>query len=60
MAEIMIDELYEVKMTEHDCGVQRPMGKKLFTTELEAKTFCDDYFSGNADCYWRADYRKIK
>ncbi len=56
----MIDELYEVKMTEHDCGVQRPMGKKLFTTELEAKTFCDDYFSGNADCYWRADYRKIK
>ena len=60
MAEIKMDALYEVTMTEHDDGCQRPMGKKLFTTEQEAKTFCDNYFSGNAGCYYRADYRKVK
>lgn len=60
MAEVFMDELYEVTMTEYDEGAQRPMGKKLFTSETEAKRFCDNYFSGSSSCYYRADYRRIK
>ena len=52
-------ELYEVTMTEYDNGVQRPEGRRLFTTEPEAKRFCDQCNSGTPDCYWRATYRKV-
>ncbi len=52
-------ELFEVTMTEYDDGIQRPMGKKIFTSEREAKDFCGSYNSGTRECYWRATYRKV-
>ena len=52
--------LYKVTMTEYERGYgQRPMGETYFTTEEEAKKFCEEYFSGDPDCYYRADYRKV-
>jgi hypothetical protein len=47
-------------MTEYERGYgQRPMGEKYFDNEEEAKQFCKEYFSGDSECYYRADYRKI-
>ncbi len=52
--------LYKVTMTEYERGYgQRPMGETYFTTEDEAKKFCEEYFSGSPDCYYRAEYRKV-
>jgi len=52
-------ELFEVTMTEYDNGIQRPMGKKLFTIEREAINFCASYNKGTQYYYWYAEYRKI-
>jgi hypothetical protein len=52
--------LYKVTMTEYERGYgQRDMGEKFFDNEDEAKQFCKDYFGGDSECYYRADYRKI-
>lgn len=52
--------LYKVTMTEYERGYgQRSMGETFFTTEEEAKKFCEEYFSGDPDCYYRAEYRKV-
>jgi hypothetical protein len=47
-------------MTEYERGYgQRPMGETFFTTEEEAKRFCQEYASGDPDCYFRASYEKV-
>jgi hypothetical protein len=47
-------------MTEYERGYgQRRMGEKYFDNEEEAKQFCENYFSGDPDCYFRADYEKV-
>ena len=52
--------LYKVTMTEYERGYgQRDMGTTYFTTEEEAQRFCKEYASGDPDCYYRAEYRKI-
>jgi hypothetical protein len=52
--------LYKVTMTEYERGYgQRPMGETFFTTEEEARKFCQEYASGDSECYYRADYRKV-
>ena len=62
MSEVKLGTLYKVTMTEYERGWgQRPMGEKFFTTEAEARAFCEDYNkdAGDPDCYYRADYRKV-
>jgi hypothetical protein len=52
--------LYKVTMTEYERGYgQRPMGDTYFTTEEEARKFCEEYFSGSPDCYYRAEYHRV-
>lgn len=52
---------YKVTMIECERGYgQRPMGVKFFDNEQEAQQFCKDYFSGDYDCYFRAEYEKVK
>lgn len=61
MAEVKFPgPLYKVTMTEYERGYgQRDMGEKFFDNEEEAKAFCEKYFSGSPDCYYRAEYRKV-
>ena len=52
--------LFKVTMTEYERGYgQRSMGETYFTTEEEAKKFCEEYFSGDSECYYRAEYRRV-
>ena len=54
------EALYECDCREYERGYgQRPMGECFFDNEEEAKKFCEEYFSGDPDCYYRADYQKI-
>jgi hypothetical protein len=61
MAEVKFNgPLYKVTMTEYERGYgQRPMGEKFFDNEEDAKQFCKQYFSGNSECYFRAEYHKV-
>lgn len=60
MSEVKLGGLWKVTMREYERGYgQRDMGTKFFTTEEEAKQFCKEYFSGDPDCYFRADYEKV-
>jgi len=61
MAEVKMKKpLFKVTMTEYEKGWgQRPMGEKFFTTEEEAKKFCEGYFFGDPDCFFRATYTKV-
>jgi gamma-glutamyl phosphate reductase len=60
MAEVVMRSLYKVTMTEYERGWgQREMGVKFFDNEEEAKSFCREYFSGNSECYFRAEYEKV-
>ena len=61
MSEVKLNgPLYKVTMTEYERGYgQRDMGTKFFDNEEEAKKFCEEYFSGDPDCFYRADYRKV-
>lgn len=61
MSEVRLNgPLYKVTMTEYERGYgQRPMGEKYFDNEEEAREFCKNYFSGDSECYFRADYQKI-
>ena len=52
--------LFKVTMTEYEKGWgQRPMGEKFFDNEAEAKKFCEDYASGDYECFYRASYTKV-
>ena len=54
------EALYECDCREYERGYgQRDMGKVYFTTEEEAKKFCEEYASGDSECYFRASYRRI-
>jgi hypothetical protein len=35
------------------------MGECYFDNEEEAKKFCEEYFSGDSECYYRADYTRV-
>lgn len=62
MAEVKLNNLYKVQMTEYERGWgQRDMGTKYFDNELEAKRFCDEYNKdpGDPECYYRASYTKV-
>lgn len=61
MAEVKFNgPLYKVTMTEYERGYgQRPMGEKFFDNEEDAKQFCKQYFSGDSECYFRAEYCKV-
>lgn len=61
MSEVKLNgPLYKVTMTEYERGWgQREMGEKFFDNEEEARQFCKDYFSGDRECYYSADYRKV-
>ena len=62
MAEVRLNGLYKVTMTEYERGYgQRDMGTKFFDNEAEAKAFVIEYNKdlGDPDCYYRADYRKV-
>jgi hypothetical protein len=52
--------LFKVTMTEYESGWgQRLMGEKFFDNEQEARQFCKDYASGDSECFYRAEYRKV-
>ncbi len=56
----MKGSLYKVTMTEYERGYgQRHMGEKFFTTEEEAKQFCEGYAFGDEDCFFRASYTRV-
>ena len=62
MAEVKLNGLYKVTMTEYERGYgQREMGVKFFDNEAEAKEYCRKYNEdlGDPDCFYRADYRKV-
>lgn len=60
MAQVQVGTLYRVQCTENERGWgQRDMGVYFFTTEEEAQKFCKEYASGDAECYYRAEYTKI-
>ncbi len=60
MAQVTPGPLYKVTMTEYERGYgQRPMGETYFTTEQEAKEFCEKWTSGDSECYYRARYEKV-
>jgi hypothetical protein len=60
MAQVTPGPLYKVTMTEYERGYgQRPMGETYFTTEQEAKKFCENWASGDSECYFRASYEKV-
>jgi hypothetical protein len=60
MAQVQVGSLYRVQCTEYERGYgQRDMGVYFFTTEEEARKFCEEYASGSPDCYFRASYEKV-
>ncbi len=61
MAEVKMKKpLFKVTMTEYEKGWgQRPMGEKFFDNEMEAKKFCEDYASGDYECFYRASYSRV-
>ena len=62
MAEVRLNGLYKVTMTEYERGYgQRDMGTKFFDNEEEAKAFCAEYNRepGDPDCFFRAAYSKV-
>lgn len=55
-----VGPLYRVQCTEYERGYgQRDMGEVFFTTEEEAKLYCEQYASGDSECYYRAEYRRV-
>lgn len=62
MAEVKLNGLYKVTMTEYERGWgQRDMGTTFFDNEEEARKFCEDYNRdpGDPDCFYRARYTKV-
>jgi hypothetical protein len=57
---VEVGSLYRVQCTEYERGYgQRDMGQYFFTTEQEAKEFCEKYASGDSECFFRASYEKV-
>ena len=57
---VEVQSLYRVQCTEYERGYgQRDMGVEFFTTEQEAKEFCEKYASGDSECFYRASYTKV-
>ncbi len=59
---VEVQTLYRVQCTEYERGWgQRDMGVYFFTTEEEARKFCEDYNkdAGDPDCYYRAAYTRV-
>lgn len=57
---VEVGTLYRVQCTEYERGYgQRDMGVYFFTTEEEAKEFCEKYASGDSECFYRASYTKV-
>jgi len=62
MAEVKLNDLYKVTVTEYDCGVQRvdPNDTKYFTTREEAEKYKRHWEAGGSyECYWRAEITKV-
>ena len=60
MAQVQVGSLYKVQCTEYERGWgQRDMGVYFFTTEEEARKFCEEYASGDSECFFRASYEKV-
>jgi hypothetical protein len=60
MSQVHLETLYRVQCTEYERGWgQRDMGVYFFTTEEEAKKFCEEYASGDSECYYRASYTRV-
>jgi hypothetical protein len=60
MAQVQVGSLYKVQCTEYERGWgQRDMGVYFFTTEEEARKFCQEYASGDSECFFRASYEKV-
>jgi hypothetical protein len=62
MAEVRLNGLYKVTMTEYESGYgQREIGVKFFDNETEAKAFVREYNKdpGDPDCFYRAESRKV-
>jgi len=55
----MDGSLYRVECREYESGVQRDMGTVYFTTEEEAKMYCQEYACGDSECYFRASYTRV-
>lgn len=52
--------LYRVECREYERGWgQRDMGTVYFTTEEEAKKYCEEYASGDSECFYRASYTRV-
>jgi gamma-glutamyl phosphate reductase len=57
---VEVQSLYRVQCTEYERGYgQRDMGVYFFTTEEEARKFCEEYASGDSECFYRASYTKV-
>jgi hypothetical protein len=62
MAEVKLNDLYKVTVTEYDCGVQRVDSNdtKYFTTLNEAQNYKAHWETGGSrECYWRAEITKV-
>jgi hypothetical protein len=62
MAEVKLQGLYKVTVTEYDCGVQRvdPDDTKFFTTHEEAVAYKKHWETGGSpECYWRASIETV-
>jgi hypothetical protein len=54
------ESLFKVECWEHESGYKpRFMGEKYFGTEAEAKKYCENYYYGDSDCFFRANYTKV-
>jgi len=62
MAEVKLNGLYKVTVTEYDCGVQRtdPDDTRYYTTREEAEKYKAHWETGGSrECYWRAEITKV-
>ena len=61
MAEVKLNGLYKVTVTEYDCGAQRidPDDTKFFTTLEEARAYKAHWDGGSPECYWRATIETV-
>ena len=62
MAEVKLQNVYKVVVTEYDCGAQRvdPEDTKYYTTLEEAEKYKRHWEEGGSrECYWRAEISKI-
>jgi hypothetical protein len=59
---VELGTLYQVTVTEYDCGVQRVDDRdtRVYTTLEEAEAYKAHWETGgDRDCYWRAEIQQI-